>query len=59
MIDYRDRAFNLVEEGLVSYEDMLHMALAYMSNDEVGDMLDSNELSERFLPLEEDEGEFA
>ena len=45
----RDKALELVEEGLVSADDMLIMALKYMSTDDVEDMLDSNELSERFL----------
>ena len=45
----RDRALELVEEGIVSAEDMLVMALKYMSTDDVDDMLDCNELSERFV----------
>ena len=54
MFNSRDAAFALVEEGLVSAEDMLSMALSYMSKDDVADMLDANELSERFQE-EEDE----
>jgi hypothetical protein len=45
----RDEALELVENGYVSAEDMLIMALKYMSTDDVADMLDTNELSERFL----------
>jgi hypothetical protein len=45
----RDRALELVEEGMVSAEDMLTMALKYMSTDDVADMLDCNELSDRFI----------
>lgn len=45
----RDKALELVEEGVVSADDMLVMALQYMSTDDVEDMLDCNELSERFL----------
>ena len=45
----RDRALELVEDGMVSAEDMLVMALKYMSTDDVEDMLDCNELSDRFL----------
>ena len=44
----RDKALELVEDGMVSAEDMLTMCLKYMSTDDVEDMLDSNELSERF-----------
>tara|TARA_R100000734_G_C3300355_1_gene91092 strand:+ start:586 stop:759 length:174 start_codon:yes stop_codon:yes gene_type:complete len=45
----RDKALELVEDGIVSAEDMLVMALKYMSTDDVDDMLDCNELSERFM----------
>jgi len=55
MFNSRDAALALVEEGLVSAEDMLTMALKYMSTDDVADMLDANELSERFQ--EEDDGQ--
>jgi hypothetical protein len=48
MTNFRDVALELVENGIVSAEDMLTMALKYMSNDDVEDMLDCNELSERF-----------
>ena len=49
MTNYRDIALELVENGVVSAEDMLVMALKYMSNDDVEDMLDANELSDRFM----------
>jgi hypothetical protein len=55
MFNSRNAALALVEEGLVSAEDMLSMALSYMSTDDVADMLDCNELSERFQEEEEDE----
>ncbi len=48
MANARDKALEMVEEGLISAEAMLTMALKYMSTDDVEDMLDSNELSERF-----------
>ena len=44
----RDKALEMVEEGRVSAESMMTMCLKYMSTDDVEDMLDSNELSERF-----------
>jgi len=50
----RDRALELVEMGMVSAEDMLTMALKYMSTDDVADMLDCNELSSRFADDDED-----
>ena len=49
----RDEALELVENGVVSAEAMLTMALKYMSTDDVADMLDCNELSSRFM--EEDD----
>jgi hypothetical protein len=55
MFNSRDAALALVEEGLVSAEEMLTMCLKYMSTDDVADMLDCNELSERFLEEDEDE----
>ena len=47
-MDYRDRAIELVEEGVVDPMYMLTAALKYMSMDDVEDMLDVNELSDRF-----------
>jgi len=56
MFDSRDEALVLVDDGMVNAYDMLVMALKYMSTDDVADMLDCNELSERFLEdLEEHE----
>ena len=45
--DPRSYAIELVEQG-VSPHWLLEAALAYMSHDEVRDMLDANELSPRF-----------
>ena len=53
MTNFRNVALELVENGVVSAEEMLTMALKYMSNDDVEDMLDTNELSERFFEDEE------
>ena len=50
----RDRALELVEEGLTTAEDMLTMCLKWMSTDDVEEMLDANELSDRLLDEEED-----
>ena len=47
-IDARDQAIEMVEDGTVDAKAMLIMALKYMSTDDVADMLDANELSERF-----------
>lgn len=53
-VDYRDKAIDMVEEGLVSKDHMILMCLKWLSNDDVAEMLDANELSERFI---EDDGE--
>ena len=50
----RDRALELVEEGFTTAEDMLTICLKWMSTDDVEEMLDANELSDRFLDEEED-----
>ncbi len=54
----RDEAFDLVEQGVVSAEQMLTMALKYMSTDDVADMLDCNELSSRFRDDDLDEEDY-
>jgi hypothetical protein len=54
MFNSRDEALELVENGVVTAESMLTMALKYMSTDDVADMLDANELSSRFMEDEEE-----
>ena len=53
--DNRDKALEMVEEGRVTAEHLLLCCLKYMSNDDVYDMLDCNELTERFLNDGEEE----
>jgi len=57
MFNSRDEALELVENGVVSAEAMLTMALKYMSTDDVAGMLDANELSARFQEDEDDDYE--
>ena len=57
MANPRDRALELIEEGIVSAEDMVTMCVKYMSVDDVEDMLDCIELSDRFMEDEEDDGQ--
>jgi len=54
--DPRSYALELVEQGF-SAEQLLEACLAYMSHDDVRDMLDANELSPRFDEEDEDEDE--
>jgi hypothetical protein len=53
-MSYRDQALELVEEGMISANKLLLACLVYMSEADVEDMLDCNELSARF---DEDEDE--
>lgn len=48
-LDPRDYALQLIEDQLVDPEEMLRCALSWMSHDDVRKMLDTNELSPRFL----------
>ena len=58
MANSRDIALELVDNGIVSAESMLTACLKYMSTDDVEDMLDCNEWSERFFDeYEEDDGQ--
>jgi len=54
MYNSRDEALDLIENGIVSAEAMVTMCLKYMSTDDVADMLDCNELSDRFMDDEPD-----
>ena len=54
MIDYRDRAIELVDDGNLDPMMALTMCLQWMSNDDVAEMLDANELSERFMEEDDD-----
>ena len=46
MTDFRDQAVELVEDGMVDPMMMLTACLKYMSQDEVADMLEINEMLE-------------
>lgn len=43
------RLFELLDYGVVSPDDVVNMCLSYMSEADVADMVDYNELSEDFL----------
>ena len=43
----RDKAYELLEEGLVSPQAMAEMCLQYMSTDDIEDMLLSNDIIEQ------------
>ena len=52
-MDYRDRLIELVEDGILDPMMAVTMCAKWMTNDEVGEMLDANELSERFMETED------
>ena len=45
----RSKALQMVDEGRITAEQLAEMCVGYMSHDDVENMLDANELSERFL----------
>ncbi len=58
MTDNRDKLIELVEDGNLDPMMALTMCAKWMSDDDVGEMLDANELSERFdEECDEDDGQ--
>ena len=53
-MDHRDKLLEIVDDGNVDPMSALKMCMKWMSNDEVGEMLDANELSDRFNQEEEE-----
>ena len=50
----RDRLIELVEDGILDPLMAVKMCAQCMTNDEVEEMLDANELSDRFMEEEEE-----
>ena len=50
----RERLYNLLDQGVITHEQVVDMCMGFMSESEVEDLLDANELSERFEEDEED-----
>jgi len=44
-----DRLLGLVDAGIVDHEDIVLMCVKWMSEQDVADMVDGNELSARFI----------
>jgi len=57
-IDYRQYALDLVDEGPINARELAIMAIKYMSQDDVRDMIESNELDPRSLEMERKLNEF-
>ena len=54
MTKARERLYDLLDQGVITHEQVVNMCIGFMSESEVEDLLDANELSERF---EEDDDE--
>ena len=44
-----DKLYEMIDEGLINDSSVVTMCLCYMSEDDIADMMDCNELSDRFL----------
>ena len=53
MTKARARLYELLDQGMITAQQAVDMCMGFMSESEVEDMLDANELSERF----EDDGQ--
>jgi hypothetical protein len=54
MTKARERLYDLLDQGMITHEQVVDMCMGFMSESEVEDMLDANELSERFDEDEDD-----
>jgi len=50
----RERLYDLLDQGVITHEQVVDMCMGFMSESEVEDLLDANELSERFEEDEDD-----
>jgi hypothetical protein len=48
MTKARARLYELLDQGAITAQQVVDMCMGFMSESEVEDMLDANELSERF-----------
>ena len=54
MTKARERLYDLLDQGVITHEQVVDMCMGFMSESEVEDLLDANELSERFDEDDED-----
>ena len=54
MTKARERLYDLLDQGVITHEQVVNMCMGFMSESEVEDLLDANELSERFEEDDED-----
>jgi len=53
----RNKLLEMIEDGIVDANHAVLMCVKYMSSDDVEDMLDANELSDRFFEDEDEDEE--
>ena len=41
-----NKLIDMCEEGLLGYENVVSMCMSYMSEDDIADMMDANELTD-------------
>ena len=44
-----DKLIDMIDAGMIDESNVVTMCLSYMSEDEIEDMMDANELTERFF----------
>lgn len=49
IVNAREQAFYLLDNGLITPEDFCTSIIAFFSNDDIEEFLDANELSSRFF----------
>jgi len=54
MTKARARLYDLLDQGVITHEQVVDMCMGFMSESEVEDLLDANELSERFEEDDDD-----
>ena len=57
MTKARERLYDLLDQGVITHEKVVDMCMGFMSESEVEDMLDANELSQRFEEDDEYDGQ--
>ena len=55
MTKARERLYDLLDQGVITHEQVVDMCMGFMSESEVEDLLDANELSERFEENDEED----
>ena len=57
MREYTNRLLEMIEEGMIDPTNVVEMCLSYMSEDEVKDMCQCNDLSDYMFESDDEEDE--